>query len=127
MWRRRDVAIAARCSEAMFSLTEDEESERSEGVEVFKYSGQLLDRSYDNWPTVLRNIRKARQVWGRLWKLIQREEAEPAFLSEFYHDVVQAVLLFGAYTWVILAPMAQRLEGAHVVYCGRSQEKRQSG
>ena len=38
-WRRRDVAIATRCLEAKSSLTGEEEAERIEGVEVFKYLG----------------------------------------------------------------------------------------
>ena len=35
-WRRRDVAIADRCSEATFSLTGEDGAEFIEGVEVFK-------------------------------------------------------------------------------------------
>ena len=42
--RRRDVAIAARCSEATFILTWEEEAKRIEGVEVFKYLGQRKER-----------------------------------------------------------------------------------
>ena len=45
MWRRQDVEIADRCLEATFSLTREEEAERIKGVEVFKYLGQMLDRS----------------------------------------------------------------------------------
>ena len=43
------------------------------GVEVFKVFGQLLDRLDKNWPVVLHNIRKTRQVWGWLVKFLQRE------------------------------------------------------
>ena len=39
------MAIAARCSDATFGLIGEEEAERIEGVEVFKYLGRLLDRS----------------------------------------------------------------------------------
>ena len=74
-WRRRYVAIAARCSEATFSLTGEKEVECIEAVDVFKYLGRLLERSEDYWPTVLHNIRKSHQVWGRLSKLLQREGA----------------------------------------------------
>ena len=62
--KRRDVAIADRCSKATFRLTGEEESELVEGVEVFKYLGILMDRSDYNCTEVLQNIRKARQVWG---------------------------------------------------------------
>ena len=52
-WQRRDLDIADRCSEATISLTGEEEAERIEGVEVFKYLGQMLDRSDNNLPMVL--------------------------------------------------------------------------
>ena len=41
--------------------------------------------------------------------MLQREGAEPAVFAKFYSAVIQAVLLFGAYTWVFFAPMAKRL------------------
>ena len=43
-WWRRDVAIASRCLDARFRLTGEEEMEHTEGVEVFKYLGRMLDR-----------------------------------------------------------------------------------
>ena len=59
---------------------------------------------------VLRKSRKARQVWGRLGKFLRRE-GEDLFVSEkLYHTVVQAVLIFGAETWVLLAAMRKNQE-----------------
>ena len=78
----------------------------------FKYLGRLLDRSYGNWPEALCNIRKASQIR----KLLRREEADTTVLAKFYRAVVQAVLLFGAETWVLTETMIQRLEGAHVSF-----------
>ena len=66
------MEISARCSEATFILIWEEEVERIEGLGRFKYIGRLLDWSDDNWPEVLRNIRKARQVQGRLGGIIWR-------------------------------------------------------
>ena len=34
----------------------------------------------------------------------------------FYWVVVQALLLFGGDTWVLLVPMSRKLEGVHVVF-----------
>ena len=51
---------------------------------MFKYLGRLLDRSNEDWPTFLCNIRKARQVWGKFKKLLRREEAEPSVSERFY-------------------------------------------
>ena len=55
-------------------------------------------------------------MWGRLGKLLQREGMEPEVSEKLYHTVVQAVLLFGVETWVLLAPMMQSLEGEHVSF-----------
>ena len=98
----------------MFSLTGEEEAECIEEVEVFKYLRRMMDRSYNDWPKVLRNIRKERQVWGRIRKMLRREGADPDVLDKFYCAIILVVLLFGAETWVMSEPMAQRLEGAHV-------------
>ena len=113
-WRRRDAAISSRCSEATFSLIREKEVEHIKGVEVPKYLWRMLDLLDDNWPAVLRNMQNARKMWGQLWKLLQREGGNPAISETFYHAVLQAVLLFGVETRVILAPMVQRIEGVHV-------------
>ena len=65
------MEIVARCFEAILGIIGEEEAERIEGVEVFKNLRWLLDRSGNDWPEVLRNIRKASQVWGRI-KLLRR-------------------------------------------------------
>ena len=102
------------CLDAKFSLTGEKEAECTEGVDVFKYLRRLLDGLGDDLSEVLRNIRKARQVWERLRNLIRREGSESAVLEKIYHSVVQVVLFFGADTWVILAPTSQRLDGVHL-------------
>ena len=94
-------------TEATFSLTGEDIADNIEGVEVIKYWGRLLDCLDDNWTTVLRNIRKARHVWGCLGKFLLIEGAYPFILEKFYHAMVQAVLLFGAETWVLFATMSK--------------------
>ena len=49
---------------------------------------------------VFRNIWKARQVWGRLAKLLRKEGADPIVSKKFYCAAVQVVLLFEAEIWV---------------------------
>ena len=44
-WRQLNFSVVAKCSEAMFSLTVEDESERIEGVWRFKYLGILMDQS----------------------------------------------------------------------------------
>ena len=58
---------------ATFSIIGEEEVECIEGVEVFKYLRQLLDRSDDDWTAVLRNIRKVWKLLGRFGKMLWRE------------------------------------------------------
>ena len=118
------MKIAAMCLEAMFSLTAEEEAARIEGVEVFRYLGRLMDPSNNDWPEVLHNTRKARQVWGRIGKLLQREGTEPAVLEKFYCKLVQVILSFGAVTWVLTEPMMQRLEGAHMSFLQQVKHKK---
>ena len=74
----------------------DDGEECFEGVDYFKYLGRVLHRSEEDWTLVRWNIRRARQVWGYLGKLLRREGAYPMFLRKFYQSVVQAVILFGS-------------------------------
>ena len=108
------MAIVAKCSEATFSLTGEDEAECIKGVGRFKYLRRLMDRSDENWTPVLHNIRKARKVWGRPGKILWREGAKPTVSECFYRAIVQAVLLFGSETWVLTDKISQRIEGAHV-------------
>ena len=50
----------------------------------------------------------------RLGKLLRQEGVDTIILAKFYWYVVQAVLLFGAETWVLLVAMLKKLEGVHV-------------
>ena len=84
------------------------------GVDSSNYLGRVLHRSDEDWPAFRRNIWRARQVWGRLGKLLRREVADPIVSENFYQAVVQVVLLFGAETWFLTATMLQKLEGVHV-------------
>ena len=71
-WRIRDLDIAAKSTGETFSLTGKDGAECFEGVESFKYLGRVLNRLDEDWPAVFRNIWRARQVWGRLGKLLRR-------------------------------------------------------
>ena len=41
-------------------------------VTEFKYLGRMLTSTYDDWPEVAGNIRKARANWGRLARVLGR-------------------------------------------------------
>ena len=71
------MAIAEKCTRATFSLTGEDGVECVEGGFSFKYLGRILHQVDKDWPAVLRNIRRERQVWGRLGKLLRWEGEDP--------------------------------------------------
>ena len=102
--------MAAKCSEATFSLTGEDEAEHIEGVGRLNYLGRIMYRSDNDWPEVLNNIRKARQMWGQIGKILWREGAKTTFSEFFYRTVVHAVLLFGEEERVLTYTRSQRIE-----------------
>ena len=67
----------------------------------FKYLWRVLTAGDDDWFAVAGNLGKARRSWGRLYRVLGREGADLKVSGTFYKAVAQAVLLFGAETWVL--------------------------
>ena len=63
--------------------------------------GRVLTAGNNNWLAVVVNLEKLRMSWGRLFRVLYREGADPKVLRTFYTAVAQAVILFGAETWVL--------------------------
>ena len=63
-------------------------------VSSFKYLGIVLLESHDNWPAVIRNLRRVRQKWAILSWVIGQEGADTHKLGMFYTMAVQAVLFY---------------------------------
>ena len=72
----------------------------------------LVDND-DDLPAVLANIRKAKARWGQVAALLVCEGASSQTMGYFYKAVVQAVLLYGAETWVLSSRMLQFLDSFH--------------
>ena len=64
----------------------------------------------DDWPEVVGNPGKARRSWGRLYRVLGREGSDPKVLRNFYTEVTQAVLIFGADTWVLTPQMEKAMD-----------------
>ena len=64
----------------------------------------------DDWPAVVGNLVKARKSWGRLSRILSREGADKRVSGNLFKAVVQAVILFGAETWVLTPRIEQSLE-----------------
>ena len=77
----------------------------------FKYLGRLILATDNYWPSVLRNLDRAKKVWSRMSRILSMEGAALRALGLFFKAVIQVVLLFGAYTWVVTPPMGKALGG----------------
>ena len=76
----------------------------------FKYLGRVLTAGYYDWLEVVGNLGKAINSWGRLSWILSREGADPKLSEHFYKSVSQAVLMFGAETWVPTPRMKRTLD-----------------
>ena len=79
-------------------------------VTEVRYLGRVMTNTYDDWPAVAGNPRKARVSWGRLERICGREGADPKVSHSFYIAVTQQVLLFGAESWVLTKRMESALD-----------------
>ena len=64
----------------------------------FKYLGQVILATDDNWLAVVRKLNRVKKFWSRMLYLLSREGAAPQVSRLFFKAVIQVVLLFGAET-----------------------------
>ena len=69
-------------------------------VPSFKYLGHIIFSIDNDWPAVELNLRQVWLKWGRMVKILVREDVDKRMTGKLYVVVVQAVLLFGLETWV---------------------------
>ena len=99
-----------------------------ETVSTFKYLGRVMTAVDDNWPSVAGNLVKSQKSWGRLSWILSREGANNRVSGNFFKAVVQAVLLFGAETWVLTLSIERALDNfLHGDACGITGRKPQRG
>ena len=65
-------------------------------------------------PAMRRNLKRARKTWGRLRKVLEKEEVSPKVAGMFYQGVVAPQLLYGSEKWVLPPSGLRALEGFHV-------------
>jgi hypothetical protein len=82
-------------------------------VKEFKYLGRVLERNDNDWPARNRNLKRARITWGRIGIILSKERADIKSMTSIYKAILQAVLLYGAESWVITTGMQQKLESFH--------------
>ena len=60
---------------------------------------------------VVRNLARAKTVWRRMLYILSREGATPQVSGFFLKAVIQAVLFFGAETWVVTPCVGKYMRG----------------
>ena len=80
-------------------------------VTYFKYLGRVISAAEDYWLAVAKNLSRTRKVWIRMLRILSREGAAPRVSRLFFKAVVQAVLIFGAETWVVTPHTSKALGG----------------
>jgi hypothetical protein len=84
-----------------------------ETVTTFKYLGRILTSRDNDWEAAYRNLKKAKQRWATISRILARESASPRISALFYKAVIQTVLLYGSETWVISGEILQLLTSFH--------------
>jgi hypothetical protein len=118
--QRHALSESRRAREVVFTVN----GEELEQVSKFTYLGRPLSSDGTDWPAVYYNLKKARQRWMRVSRVLTREGADPRVCGMFYKAVVQSVLLYGCETWVITSQVLQALEGFHNRMARRLSGKR---
>ena len=80
-------------------------------VTSLKYLGQVILAEEDDWQAVVKNLLRAKKVWSRILCILSREGAAQRVSGFFFKSILQAVLLFRAYTWVVAPRMGKALGG----------------
>jgi hypothetical protein len=88
--------------------------EEIETVRDFKYLGRITSDD-DDLPAARENMKKARNRWARVSRLLVCEGATAETMGKIYLTVVQPLplLLYGSETWVLSERMRRMLEGFH--------------
>jgi len=114
MWARRDQHAAAARGAAALRQQFTAYGEPLKQVQTFKYLGRIVAYDGSDVPAARRQLKRARAVWGRLSKVIAKENVSAPVAGMFYQAVVIVVLLYGCESWVLPPSQLRALEGFHV-------------
>ena len=87
--------------------------QRLESVNNFLYLGRVLSFTNNDWPALYRNLKKARQRWSMIVRILDKDGSTPRAKGLFYKTIAMAVLLYGCETWTLTDTMIKVLEGFH--------------
>ena len=72
-----------------------------ETVPSFKNLVHLLTATYDNFLYTMANLRKARNIWYRMVRILGRGGADTSNPSHLYVAIIQYILMFVLGTWFV--------------------------
>jgi hypothetical protein len=73
-----------------------------ETVADFHYLRRILTSHDNDWAAARWNLKKAKQWWATISRVLAHESASPRISALFYKaNTIQTVLLYGSETWVI--------------------------
>ena len=81
-----------------------------ETVSTFKYLERVMMAGDVDCTEVAGNLVKSRKSWGSLSRILSREGVDKRASGKIFKAMVQAVLLFGAETWVLTPRIERSLE-----------------
>ena len=84
-----------------------------ERVKEFRYLGRIFTENDDDTKCIEIQLKRARQKWNSIAKILKREGANAKTMAKFYLAVVQAVLLYGADSWTISQKNLIKLRSFH--------------
>ena len=80
-------------------------------VTYFRYLGRLILAADDDWPEVVINLTRTRDILRRMVRILSREGASLRVSGFFFKAVIQVVLIFGLETWEVAPRMGKALGG----------------
>ena len=79
----------------------------------FRYLGRILDDEDDDNHAAFRQLKRAREKWGRIAGILNAEGANPKTMGYFYKAIVQAILLYGSESWTLTRNILKRFDSFH--------------
>ena len=83
-------------------------------VERFRYPNRILSYNNTDIPETRRNLKKAKSTWGRVSKILTRQEVPTPVFGMFYQVVVAVVLLYRNKSWNLPPSGMKVLERFHM-------------
>ena len=79
-------------------------------VSSFKYLRRVLTVADDDWAVVISNLRKAQKRWAQISQIMGQEGENARVSGLINKSLVQAILIYGSETWVLMPWIFRPLE-----------------